>query len=383
CPTAVPRHNSCQPQLVLRIREYSLEGRTSCGWQELCRGTAVGHKRIDRFAPVWVSAIRLRCTRSAATPVIRRLAAYYVGLCEPRGGALRWTFDRDEVGAAAGLYRAEPRGARLVAGIIGDALQLDGHGAHVRLGDVPIPEGDFTLAAWICPRTVTRREQIIVAKERSGVADHQFRLYLAPGNRVGFIHSDGEGHGAWPSAGVGDALPARQWSHVAVTRGPSGYTAWVNGQAVATAPPSGSIRHRNTLELRAGARYAPWGDGADSPFDGLIDEVILAPRALSEAELQPSPAARALMSQPVEMTPMQRGPLAKPTPQQAEWHDLEVGMFIHFAPNTWQNQEGDDLSTPLDQINPERLDTDQWVSVAESMGARYIVFVAKHVGGFC
>lgn len=75
--------------------------------------------------------------------------------------------------------------------------------------------------------------------------------------------------------------------------------------------------------------------------------------------------------------------LAKPTPEQASWQDMELGMFIHFAPNTWQDLEGDDRSTPLDKINPTALDTDQWVSVAESMGAKYIVFVAKHVGGFC
>ena len=75
--------------------------------------------------------------------------------------------------------------------------------------------------------------------------------------------------------------------------------------------------------------------------------------------------------------------LPTPTPEQLIWQDCEIGMFIHFAPNTWQDQEYDDLSTPLDKINPTKLDTDQWVSVAESMGAKYIVFVAKHVGGFC
>lgn len=74
---------------------------------------------------------------------------------------------------------------------------------------------------------------------------------------------------------------------------------------------------------------------------------------------------------------------ARPTPQQAAWQDYEVGMFIHFAPNTWQDKEWDELSTPLDRINPEKLDTDQWVRAAELMGAKYIVFVAKHVGGFC
>ncbi len=75
--------------------------------------------------------------------------------------------------------------------------------------------------------------------------------------------------------------------------------------------------------------------------------------------------------------------LALPTPQQAAWQDFEIGMFIHFAPNTWQDQEYDDLSTPLEKINPAKLDTDQWVRAAELMGAKYIVFVAKHVGGFC
>src|SRR5690349_3878418 len=75
-------------------------------------------------------------------------------------------------------------------------------------------------------------------------------------------------------------------------------------------------------------------------------------------------------------------PLALPTSQQAAWQDLELGMFIHFAPNTWQDQEYDDLSTPLDKINPTKLDTDQWVRCAQAMNARYIVFVAKHVGGF-
>jgi alpha-L-fucosidase len=75
--------------------------------------------------------------------------------------------------------------------------------------------------------------------------------------------------------------------------------------------------------------------------------------------------------------------LPRPTPEQLEWHDLEVGMFIHFAPNTWQDREYDDLSTPLAEIAPERLDTDQWVDVAAAMGAKYIIFVAKHVGGFC
>ena len=38
--------------------------------------------------------------------------------------------------------------------------------------------------------------------------------------------------------------------------------------------------------------------------------------------------------------------LALPTADQLAWQDLEMGMFIHFAPNTWQGTEQDDLTTP-------------------------------------
>ena len=79
----------------------------------------------------------------------------------------------------------------------------------------------------------------------------------------------------------------------------------------------------------------------------------------------------------------QKTQLATPSPQQQAWQDLELGMFVHLAPNTWQNLESDDLSTPLSEINPAELNTDQWAATAIAMGARYIVFVAKHQGGFC
>ncbi|HVO34456.1 MAG TPA: alpha-L-fucosidase [Gemmatimonadales bacterium] len=73
---------------------------------------------------------------------------------------------------------------------------------------------------------------------------------------------------------------------------------------------------------------------------------------------------------------------ALPTANQLHWADLEVGLFLHFAPNTWQDREYDDRSTPLAAISPD-VDTDQWARVARDLGARYVVMVAKHQGGFC
>jgi alpha-L-fucosidase len=62
-----------------RVREYALEGYLADGaWRQLCEGTAIGHKKIDRFPPVELSKLRLRVVRAAAEPRIRRLAAFSV-----------------------------------------------------------------------------------------------------------------------------------------------------------------------------------------------------------------------------------------------------------------------------------------------------------------
>jgi alpha-L-fucosidase len=73
---------------------------------------------------------------------------------------------------------------------------------------------------------------------------------------------------------------------------------------------------------------------------------------------------------------------ALPSAAQLAWLDLEVGMFVHLAPNTWQDREYDDRSIPPDQL-VFAADPEQWAETAKGLGARYIVMVAKHQGGFC
>ncbi len=78
-------------------------------------------------------------------------------------------------------------------------------------------------------------------------------------------------------------------------------------------------------------------------------------------------------------------PLARPTPEQAAWQDLELGMFIHydmpvFKPG-WDHRQYDRRPEP-GIFNPRKLDTDQWMEAARALGAKYAVFVAKHGSGF-
>ena len=59
-----------------RVRSYVVEGMVNGAWQQLAAGTAIGHKKIDRIAPVVVTRVRLRVLESVGTPEIKRFAVY-------------------------------------------------------------------------------------------------------------------------------------------------------------------------------------------------------------------------------------------------------------------------------------------------------------------
>ncbi len=63
-----------------RIRQYRIEARLTDGkWKSIATGTAVGHKRIQRFDSIETTALRLTFDQSTATPIIRDFAAFQVG----------------------------------------------------------------------------------------------------------------------------------------------------------------------------------------------------------------------------------------------------------------------------------------------------------------
>jgi alpha-L-fucosidase len=56
-----------------RIESFTIEGFDGRAWQELAKGTTIGHKRILPLAPMMVSKIRLNILRSRACPVIENV----------------------------------------------------------------------------------------------------------------------------------------------------------------------------------------------------------------------------------------------------------------------------------------------------------------------
>jgi alpha-L-fucosidase len=73
----------------------------------------------------------------------------------------------------------------------------------------------------------------------------------------------------------------------------------------------------------------------------------------------------------------------RPSEKQLAWADLEFGMFCHFGPNTFLDQEwGEGTESPA-VVNPDACDPRQWAAAARDAGMKYLVFTAKHHDGFC
>ncbi|MCF7731293.1 MAG: alpha-L-fucosidase [Akkermansiaceae bacterium] len=76
--------------------------------------------------------------------------------------------------------------------------------------------------------------------------------------------------------------------------------------------------------------------------------------------------------------------LARPSANQYAWHEQERIMFVHFGVATWEGTEYDkDGKTDLSKMNPAGFNAEEICATAQSWGARQILLVCKHVGGFC
>lgn len=61
-----------------RIRQYKVEALTDGKWKEICKGTSVGHERIQVFDPVKAKFVRLVIEKAAGMPYIHFFNAYFV-----------------------------------------------------------------------------------------------------------------------------------------------------------------------------------------------------------------------------------------------------------------------------------------------------------------
>ena len=166
-------------------------------------------------------------------------------------------------------------------GKFGRALSFDGVNDRVDVPDansLDLSNG-MTLEAWVKPTSITGWRTAIL-KER-GTNDLVYALYASNGAKPRT-----ENFTSAENAAVGTAaLPLNAWSHLASTYDGTNLRFYLNGALVATKAATGAMPN-TASPLRIGGN-AIWGEY----FSGLIDEVRVYNRALTEAELKTDMAA--------------------------------------------------------------------------------------------
>jgi alpha-L-fucosidase len=60
------------------VEKYAVEAWEGKGWKQVTGGNAIGHKKIDAFAPVTASRVRLRILSSTREAHIRELQIFRI-----------------------------------------------------------------------------------------------------------------------------------------------------------------------------------------------------------------------------------------------------------------------------------------------------------------
>jgi len=185
-------------------------------------------------------------------------------------------------------------GATFAAGEVGQAFSFNGNNQYVLIGD-PVPaslqiQNEITLDAWIYVTGYPAGNTLgLIVGSQYDVNRAGATIFLdgrtnpdgqtAPPGHIHFQIGDGSFHVANANAQV----PLNQWVHIAATRRANeDANIYYNGvlQPSTSVPWSGSISYN-------GAWFAI-GQQKDinRPFNGLIDEVEVLNRALTQAEVQ-------------------------------------------------------------------------------------------------
>jgi hypothetical protein len=165
------------------------------------------------------------------------------------------------------------------AGVFGSALSFNGSNAWVSIADAASLDltTAMTLEAWVRPSAITSDWRTIVLKERpSGFA---YALYATDGASrppAGYVSINGSD----VAAVAPGTLALNTWTHVAMTYDGATLRLYVNGQLASSRATTGSAAV-SASPLRIGGN-AVWGEW----FSGVIDEVRIYNRALSQGEIQ-------------------------------------------------------------------------------------------------
>jgi len=189
-------------------------------------------------------------------------------------------------------------------GKIGQAFSFDGTSSFVLINNTPAlnPAGGFTIAGWIFPRQDA--DQAIFSKwEDYGVNNRSYELATVSGRGLSFPISDraNQFNSVFQTFTVEGVLTLDSWNHVAATYdSTSGIRSiYVNGAKVASFTNAPVAVYNCNVPVTIGTWMRTPGLNQNY-FRGLIDEVAVYNRALSDDEIN-SLAEATAPAQPAAM----------------------------------------------------------------------------------
>ena len=188
---------------------------------------------------------------------------------------------RDESGRGnhGTASNANATGMAFVPGRVGNAVTFDGVDDNLEIGDRPTLNfhgtQPFTIEAWVRP-AVANHTGTIMSRYNGGILGH-YILDLNTGRLLLY-----RAVSPWNIAGT-TVLTANNWYHVIGIYDGAHMRLFVNGSSNAVPQVSGSVANFN-IRVLIGAHLRT--NNPTSFFRGLIDEVRIYNRALTEAEIR-------------------------------------------------------------------------------------------------
>ena len=210
-----------------------------------------------------------RFNRDVGAPVPGLVAAY--AFDEAVGLTVGDRSGNGNAGTISGATRA-------LAGRFGGALSFDGVNDWVSVADSASLDlsASMTLEAWVRPTTAGASWRTVVMKEQPGQLVYALYGNEGAGRPSGHVFVGGERD---VRGGVG-SVPLNAWTHLAAAYGGGSLRLYVNGTLASTLALSGSMpASASPLRIGGNAVWPEW-------FAGLVDEVRVYNRALTQPEIQ-------------------------------------------------------------------------------------------------
>ncbi|MHC4584852.1 MAG: LamG domain-containing protein [Planctomycetota bacterium] len=205
-----------------------------------------------------------------------------------------WQFDEGTGSAAFDSWGSNDgtiTGASWVNGLIGDALDFDGSGDYVNVGnddslEIDITNSNVTISAWIYPKVLDNYEPVFVADDYDG-AYYGYMLMITPNGKVWLTYGDGTGvdlNSRKTKTGT-TSLQTDTWYHVVgVIRGGTDMSIFINGldDGGEYSGNGGEVSYSSASASIGRVRFGT----LDNEFNGSLDDVMVFNRALTEGEVR-------------------------------------------------------------------------------------------------